>query len=252
MEDLRYIYPVARARVLETQLLKKGLFLNMLAADNLDAALRMISETAGYASDVLEIKNSDDAAKFINAEMQKLEKLARELFIEPSLFEAYIYLKKDLSKSYALILQTKSDFLEDFIKRFIDLFNIKTFLRINYQRQSLETLKINLIDGGYIPKTKFIDQFGKGWNGIYRETIKDGVEQIEKNGDFSILERGIEDYLVNLLRPAKYMFFGPEAIFAYCLAKENELRLLNLVLSAKINNISQPQIQQRLISSYVQ
>lgn len=267
MDDLRYIYPVARVRVLEKYLLRKEVFLNLSLSDTLDRVLSIISESANYTSDILGIRDSADINTFINTETQRLEKLAKELFVEPNLFKAYLYLKKDLLKSYSLIMQTKSPFLQDFIKRFIDLYNIKTFLRIAYRRLPIETLKINLIEGGYIPKIEFINpvrelylrneifsngvkRFGKGWDGLYYEVIKDGIEQMEKEGSFSILERQIDNYLMSIMRPARYMFFGPEPVFGWCLAKEKELGLLKLILLAKINNISSSEIQQRLTLNY--
>jgi V/A-type H+-transporting ATPase subunit C len=119
-----------------------------------------------------------------------------------------------------------------------------------YQKESLENLKINLIEGGYIPKVEFINLFGKARIDFYSEVLKEGISQIEKDGDFSVLEREIEDYLINLIRPAKYMFFGPEPVFGYCLAKENELKSLKLIFLAKINNLPNLEIQERLASAY--
>lgn len=251
MEDLRYIYSVARVRVLETHLLKKAIFFNILEAPTLDMALRILAETESYGLDILNIKDSQALEAFINTELQKLERLALELFVDHSLFEAYLYLKKNLGESYSLILQTNSDFLKDFIRKFIDLYNIKTILRIQYRKGSLENLKANLLEGGYITKIEFVNRLGKALNGFYRQIIQDGIRQIEKDGNFSVLERDIDDYLTHLMEPAKYMFFGPEAVFGYCLAKENELKRLRLLLLAKINNISRPLIQERLALSYV-
>lgn len=250
MEDLRYIYSVARVRVLETHLLKKAIFFNILGAPTLDAALRILAETGSYSLDILNIKDSSSLEAFINTERQKLERLALELFVDHSLFEAYLYLKKNLGESYSLIMQTSSDFLKDFIRKFIDLYNIKTILRIRYRKDSLENLKANLLEGGYIAKIEFVNLFGKVLNGFYRRVIQDGIMQIEKDGNFSVLERDIDDYLTHLLQPARYMFFGPEAVFGYCLAKESELKRLRLLLLAKINNIARPLIQERLTLSY--
>lgn len=250
MEDLRYIYAVARVRVLETRLLKKEIFLNILDADTLDAALRILGETASYPLDILNIRDSKGTEAFTDIEMQKLERQAKELFVEPTLFEAFVSLKKDLLRSYYLILKTKSNFLKDFIKRYIDLYNIKTFLRMKYQKKSLEDLKLNLLEGGYTPKTELINLWGKDLGGFYRQAIKDGITQIEKEDNFGVLEREIDDYLLNLMRPAKYIFFGPEPVFGYCLAKEQELKFLRLALLAKINNISKPMLQERLTQTY--
>lgn len=250
MEDLRYIYSVARVRVLETHLLKKAIFLHILDAPTLDMALRIIADTGSYSLDALNIKDSSALEAFINIETQKLERLALELFVDHSLFAAYIYLKEDLGKSYSLIMQTESDFLKDFIRKFIDLYNIKTFLRIQYRKEPLEKLKTNLLEGGYIPEIEFINRFGKALNGFYRGVIQDGIRQIEKEGNFGVLERDIDGYLTSLMQPAKYMFFGAEAVFGYCLAKENELKRLRLLLLAKINNIARPLIQERLTLSY--
>jgi vacuolar-type H+-ATPase subunit C/Vma6 len=250
MEDLRYIYSVGRVRVLETWLLKKEIFYNLLTADTLEAALKMLTETASYPLDIFNIKDSQGLSLFLEAQTQKLRLLANELFIEPFLSEALVVLTKDLSRSYALILRAKSNFLKDFIRKFIDLYNIKTFFRIGYQGQTAEYLNRSLIDGGYILKSELVKRFGQNLDGLYPQAIKEGIAQIEKAGDFSLLERQIEDYLTDFLRPAKYMFFGPEPIFAFCLAKENELKQLHLILLAKINRLAQTTPQERLTLSY--
>jgi V/A-type H+-transporting ATPase subunit C len=246
MEDLRYIYPVARVRVLETRLLKKEIFLNMLDAESLDIALRILTETASYTLDVLNIRDSIGVGSFIARERKKLENLSQELFVESSLYEACINLTQDISRSYSLVAQTKSAFLKDFLKRFIDLYNIKVFLRLQYQKQSVDRLKAQLLDAGYIPKEGLINLFDRDWEGPYQNVIDEGIAQIKKDGNFAALERQIEDYLTDLLRPAKYMPFGPEAIFGYCLAKENELKRLHLILLAKLNKIPKNQIQERM------
>ena len=250
MEDLRYIYSVARVRVLETHLLKKAIFFNILDAATLDMALKIIAEIGSYSLDILNIKDTQALEVFINTETQKLERLAAELFVDHSLFEAYLHLKKNLGESYALIMQTNSELLKDFIRKFIDLYNVKTFLRIRYRKESPENLKTKLLEGGYITKGELPRLFGKTPDGFYRQIIQDGIRQIEKDGNFSVLERDIDDYFTHLMQPAKYMSFGPEAVFGYCLAKENELKRLRLLLLAKINNIVRPLVQERLTLSY--
>lgn len=250
MEDLRYIYSVARVRVLETHLLKKEIFLNLINSETLDAALKIIIEVGNYHFDILNIKNSRGINAFIRAEVQKIHSLAKELFVGAALFEAYISLKKDVAKSYSLIIEAKSEFLKDFIKRFIDLYNIKTVLRLNYQGGASQALERKLVGGGYIPKAEYAMLTTSPLLNNYRRIIQEGITQIEKDGNFAILERQMEDYLTELTWPAKYMFFGPEAVFGYCLAKENELKRLHLILMAKLNNISDSEVQERLTLSY--
>lgn len=250
MEDLRYIYSVARVRVLETHLLKNTIFLNISDAPELDTALRILADTGSYALDIVNIRDSFGVDALINAEAKKIERLASELFVDSFLFEAHLSLKRDLVRSYSLIMQTNSALLKDFIRRFIDLYNIKTFLRIHYREESVENLKANLLEGGYTTKIELVNLFGKALNGFYRQIIQDGIIQIEKHGNFSVLERNIDDYLTRLMQPAKYMSFGPEAIFGYCLAKENELKRLRLLLLAKIDNIPNHWVQERLTLSY--
>jgi len=237
-------------RVLETHLLKKEIFLSLLNSETLEVALKILIETASYHLDILNIKDSRDINAFIATETQKIHRLAAELFIDPALFEAYVSLKKDVTKSYSLIMETKSEFLKDFIKRFIDLYNIKTALRINYQAGTEALLERNLIDGGYIPGEEFVKPSTSPLLNNYRRIIQEGIAQTEKDGNFAVLERQMEDYLTELMRPAKYMFFGPEAVFGYCLAKENELKRLHLILLAKLNNIPDSEVQERLTLSY--
>jgi len=65
------------------------------------------------------------------------------------------------------------------------------------------------------------------------------------------LERGIEDLLMNYLREAKKIVFGPEPVYAYGLARKRELSLIRLVGVGKLNGIPAGLIKERVSETYV-
>ena len=67
----------------------------------------------------------------------------------------------------------------------------------------------------------------------------------------SAFEKWCDDYLTEVMRSQKWEPFGIGPIVAYILARENEMKAVRLILSAKINNLSEETVKERLRSMYV-
>jgi V/A-type H+-transporting ATPase subunit C len=85
----------------------------------------------------------------------------------------------------------------------------------------------------------------------YMELWDRATDDLEENETFVLLERGIEDFLMNFLQKAKFVVFGPEPVFSYALAKKRELDLVRLVGLGKICMMPIPFIKNRISESYV-
>jgi len=53
------------------------------------------------------------------------------------------------------------------------------------------------------------------------------------------------------MKDAKYVSFGPEPVIAYIFAKENEIKLIRIIMVGKINGIDGEVIRERLRENYV-
>lgn len=85
----------------------------------------------------------------------------------------------------------------------------------------------------------------------YGELWADGVDALENEETFIDLERGMEDFRMRFLRRAKHITFGPEPVFAYALARKQELGLLRILGVGKLNRVPPEILKRRMSETYV-
>ena len=85
----------------------------------------------------------------------------------------------------------------------------------------------------------------------YGAILKEGIESYAKTGSVSLFEKLSDNFIMSLLKGAKIMTSGVEPIIAYIYAKENEIKLIRIIMVGKLNNISAEVIRERLRDSYV-
>ncbi len=78
---------------------------------------------------------------------------------------------------------------------------------------------------------------------------KSAVEAIRTS--MSAFEKWCDDYLTDAMRSQKWEPFGIGPIVAYILARENEMKAVRLILSAKLNHLPEDIVKERLRSMYV-
>ena len=84
----------------------------------------------------------------------------------------------------------------------------------------------------------------------YSEIVRIGLEEYIKNGKLSSLEKLSDNYILNKLKVAKYVTFGPQPIFAYIAAKETEIKIIRIIMVGKLNNIGTSVIRERVREVY--
>lgn len=162
---------------------------------------------------------------------------------------------------YMLEIAGKSgfDFMTDITKRMIDVINIKSFVRIKAQNRDIDVLEKAFIDGGYLKLELFtsfmnysMDKFAAKI--IYTEYSKwyeGGFKDYLTTNDIGYIEKYGDNYLLDYLKKAKFISFGPEPIVAYIIAIENEIKILRIILTGKKNDVSEDLIRERLRDIYV-
>ncbi len=160
--------------------------------------------------------------------------------------------------------KTGNSFVEKFVKQWIDLTNIKGFLRIKLIGQEEFFIENNMLDGvflkgGTLPTYKFKDNIEadkNSLNGIFKGTdyesvVSRGLEAYEKFKSFLYLEKYAEELLINLARGSRYIDSGPESVLAYFFAKQNNARIIRMIMVGKLRGISEDMLRDRIHKLYV-
>ncbi len=259
---LSYAFAVGRIRALERSLIKQEVFEEATKA-GLPEALRLFAESGLYSDELLEVKDSQGLEEVLNSELLKLKSLVGDLILEDDL-QSLLEITDTTSLERALF-KCKNRFLKDYLMHLADMHNIKTFLRLRLLNRGQDQLLRFLSCEGFIKKETLIQAYplelaffiqrleyvNKGERTIdYAYFLRGSIERLQKERSFIDLERAIGDFLMQVLKPAKYLIFGPEPLLAYYFAKVNEINLIRTIVLAKINTLSASVVQERLNSVY--
>ncbi len=200
----------------------------------------------------------DDTIEFY---LKKKIKKAKALFEKeknPQVID--LYLDQKLMKIIHGIAQDSANtFLIEFVKKLIDLNNIKLFFRMKTQKKNADLFEIALLWNGNLPTTKFKDAYKNSLSDFvdafkataYAKIIETGHKHFEEEASFIYLEREIENYLTNYIKQAKLVPFGPEPLIAYFLAKKNNALIIRMIMVNKLNEIEPEEIKKRLRELYI-
>lgn len=150
-------------------------------------------------------------------------------------------------------------FIDKLVLATIDLTNVRTLIRLKKQCQGREFASRVLIEGGAISKDTLISIINESPENIisklsttiYSDIIKDGIENFKESNSASLLEKLSDNYIMDLMKGARLVTFGPDRILSYIYAKETEIKIIRIIMVGKLNNISQEVIRERLRDSYV-
>lgn len=162
---------------------------------------------------------------------------------------------------YMLEMAKNSDmeYLVKIVKAMIDVINIKAFLRIKRQDRGIDLMEKVYIEGGNINRDMFINSINEPIEGFANKLlltdhfkwVKGGIDEYVKNDDIGYVEKFGDNYIIDYIKSAKYISFGPDPIVAFILAKENEIKILRIVLAGKKNKVDNNLIRERLRDVYV-
>lgn len=259
---LNYAFAIGRIRELENFLIKREVFEQTIEID-LNEALRLFVESDLYSEELLHVKNSQELEEVLKKELLKLKKLMSDLLLDKGL----LGLIEDgaLERMRKVLISYPSEFLKDYIMHLTDMHNIKSFLRLYLLKEPVEKLKITLTSEGFIKRDDFLRlyeadlalflnrlEYVHKHNQIidYAYFLKEAIKKLEKENSFVYLEKAIDDFLIEVLRPAKYLSLGPEPLLAYYFAKVNEINLIRMIILAKFNAVSLDLVSERLNQVY--
>ncbi len=144
-----------------------------------------------------------------------------------------------------------SEFLLGLFRIQSDLANIRTMLRLRFTEAQQRNV---FLPGGYIERDRLMRGLDVGGEGLaalffatpYFELVQAGAAYAASEKSFLKIEQQCEEYLNGYLRTTISITAGTQPIIAYLLAKENEIRMVRLVLTARKNGLNPKLILDRI------
>ena len=158
----------------------------------------------------------------------------------------------------------KNIFLLGLFRIQIDLTNIRTMLRLKYTESESRTktsgaeallVRDNVfLKGGFIGLERLQRGVELGYEALapiffvtpYYRLVEASAAYLSSDKSFLKLEQQCEQHLTGFLKSTIQVTAGPQPIIAYLLLKENEIRTVRLILTAKKNNLDTKLILDRI------
>ena len=148
-------------------------------------------------------------------------------------------------------VRLKSVFLIGFYKIQIDLINIRTMLRLKFTESQQRNV---FLKGGFIELERFMHGVELGYEALgslffvtpYHRIVETGAGYLTSDKSFLKVEQQCEEHLAGFLKSTVRITAGHQPIIAYLLMKENEIRTVKLILTAKKNQLDTKLILDRI------
>jgi len=144
-----------------------------------------------------------------------------------------------------------SVFLLGLFRTQIDLTNIRTMLRLKFTDSEQRNI---FLKGGFLELQRLERGLEIGYESLaslffvtpYHRLVEAGAGYLISDKSFLRAEQQCEEHLTGFLKSTIQITTGPQPIIAYLLMKENEIRTVRLILTARKNNLDTKLILDRL------
>jgi V/A-type H+-transporting ATPase subunit C len=189
-----------------------------------------------------------------------MEQIVGEFTVNPDPQLIDVTLDKCLyNLMYKTARDNKSSYLMDYISVQIDLINIKSLVRVKAMGYGRDFLKKVILSNGNLDYAFFNDIFDEPLETLieklafkdYGKVIEEGISSYVKTKSLTKFEKLSDDFIFELAKKGKYVAFGIEPLVGYLMAKENEAKIVRMIMVGKINEIPNELIRERLRDVYV-
>lgn len=154
---------------------------------------------------------------------------------------------------YRLGKESKSDIIRLYCELFVAAADIKIAIRCANTKKKLDFIRRALAECDTLDVERLAQAACEGKDEViaYLGTTeyRSAVDAIETS--MSAFEKWCDDYMTNAMKPQKWEPFGIGPVVAYIIARQNEIKAVRMILSAKLNNLSENTIKERLRDMYV-
>ncbi|MGE5630232.1 MAG: V-type ATP synthase subunit C [Caulobacteraceae bacterium] len=191
---------------------------------------------------------------------ERVEEVVNEFTVNPDPQMIDIVLDRCLyNLMYKVANKNRSSFLTDYIAAQIDLANIKSFIRVKSMGYGRDFLNRVILQNGKLDYAFFNDIFEEPVDVLierlafkdYNYVVEEGISSYQKTKSLTRYEKLSDDFLFEIAKKGKYVAFGIEPLIGYLMAKENEIKIIRMIMVGKINEIPNELIRERLRDVYV-
>ena len=237
----------------------KVLLKNMyLSNENDDLAL---SEMGAIPIEVLKAGLEDEGHKAMPWFMADAVRQIEDMFvikIDPQKIDTVLD-RAMYDYIFSVCRKTRNPFATQYFRKQVDLINLRSLLRAKRLGENFDFLKDLLIPYGDLDISYFADAIEQAYENIistleytpYGKLAAEGIQDFLRNGNLTAFEKMMDDYLMEYVRSVKHNPFGIEALVGYLLGKENEIKLIRIIMVGKLNNMPAEKIRERLRDVYV-
>ena len=150
-------------------------------------------------------------------------------------------------------LASKEQIIRDYAQRFVAVSDIKIAARAALTGKSREFLTRALAPSSGISIENLMNAASSGLPAVIeylRETSYAGAAAALEDSP-SAFERWCDDQIIEAIRPQKYVACTAGPVIAYLLARENEIKMARIILTAKANDLPDEAIRERTRKMYV-
>ena len=155
------------------------------------------------------------------------------------------------------VYNTGKDNENELVKLYCELYvacaDIKIAVRSAKVGKSPEFIRRSLAECATLDVRRLAAAASMGYSDIIaylNETeYKSAVDAISES--MSAFEQWCDDFLTEAMKPQKWEPFSLGPIVAYIIARQNEIKAVQMILSAKVNDLSEDMIKERLRKMYV-
>ncbi len=150
-----------------------------------------------------------------------------------------------------MAIELENVFLLGLFRIEIDLTNIRTMLRLKFSQSDRRDVFGRC---GYVEPERLGHGVEADYEGLgqlffaspYFELVESAANYVASKKSFLRVEYNCEDYMRGFLKSTDQITAGPQPVIAYLLMKENEIRMVRLLLAAKKNNLDRQLILDRI------
>ena len=211
------------------------------------------SEDGNLSAEVFEEVFAQESTKVLPAHIQQAVDQAVLGYYQDKDIRRVDYAIDAVQAEYNLNRARKlgSVFLSGLFKIQIDLTNIRTMLRLKLTGAEQRNV---FLEGGYVALERFRTALDLGYEALgplffvtpYHRIVEAGAAYVASSKSFLRVEQQCDEHLAGFLKTTGQIITGPQPIIAYLLMKENEIRTVRLILTAKKNSLDTKLILDRI------
>lgn len=154
---------------------------------------------------------------------------------------------------YRLGKESDNEIIKLYCELFVASADIKIAFRSSKTKKKLDFIRRSMAECDTLEIEMLSQAAVEGYDAViaYLGTTeyRSAVDAIGTS--MSSFEKWCDDYLTNVMKPQKWEPFGIGPIVAYIIARQNEIKAVRMIISAKVNHLSENMIKERLRDMYV-